>query len=84
MRGNRKDVEIPVLKKGNVMAVNDREKAMMLREAFTKVNSSRNLCEDRVRISAEVLSSNPMIKQRKEEMGSVLDVPLEMAELKRV
>lgn len=47
MRGISKEFEIPVLIRGEELAVTDEEKAIMFREEFINVNSSRNLCEER-------------------------------------
>lgn len=69
---------------GKELAVTDEEKATMFRYEFVKVNSSRNLCEERKRIREEMLKRNPTVKDRREVLDSVLDVPFEMAELKSI
>jgi hypothetical protein len=64
MRGISKEFELPVLKRGEELAVTDEEKAKMFREEFTKVNSSGNLCEERKRLREEMLKINPAVKDR--------------------
>ncbi|MGL5710890.1 MAG: hypothetical protein ACRCW9_08655 [Cetobacterium sp.] len=45
MGGIRKNFNMPVLMKGDEIAITNKEKAEMLVEIFVKVNSSSNLTE---------------------------------------
>jgi len=66
-----KEFELPVFKILEELTVTDEEKAKMFRDEFIKVNSSRNLCEERKIIREEMLKRNPTVKDRREVLDSV-------------
>lgn len=65
IRGISKEFELPVLKMGDESAITDEEKAIMFQKAFMKVNSSRNVCEERKMLREEMLKRNPTLKYRR-------------------
>ena len=83
MGGIRRNYELPVMNNGDVMAVNNLEKAELLAQTFRKVHSSENLTEEAKRCRSIVLKENPHVLEKKEMTTDPIDLPFSMFELRR-
>ncbi len=83
MGGVRRNYELPVLKSGDKVAVNNLEKAEVLAQTFRKVHSSENLTKEAEVNRRKMLESFPDVLEKKGHSGNPLDVPLKMFELKK-
>lgn len=83
MRGIRQDKELPVLKKGEEIACENMEKAVMLVKNFVKIHSSDNLTEEGKVRRQQTLDRYPEVLRKRKANQSSLDEAFTMPELRR-
>lgn len=83
MGGIRRNYELPVMSRGDIMAVTNLGKAELLAQTFRKVHSSDNLTEEARQCRNNTLMENPRILDRVEVLGDQLDLHFSMFELRR-
>lgn len=83
MNGVKRSNTIPVLKSGNITAVNNEEKVELLVNTFVRVHSSENLSDTAKDSRDRTLAENPDISARQSTTDSIMDRPFTLFELKK-